>query len=229
VVRRRKREAETPTPSAPAAADAGEPATLAEARRITPIDIQQKEFRVAVRGYHEGDVDRFLDEVTEEMARLYAENKRLREDLEFSRTTRHDVSAGTEANALLRRAREEAARIMAEAREAAQRLGAAGPGAGAGAAAPAGAMAGFIARERAFLQSLATLIQEHAEGVKGDLRRTRDEAGEGTTGESAPGQDPGPGPETSDPAGPPTLQAPVLADDDSAEDRSVRELFWGED
>jgi DivIVA domain-containing protein len=210
VVRRRKREDEGPTPEAPAIPD---PTPLAEARRITPIDIQQKEFRVAMRGYHEGDVDRFLDEVTEEMARLYAENKRLREDLEFSRTTRHDVSAGTEADALLRRAREEAARIVAEAR-ATSAPGA--PEAGTGGAAAAG-LASFIARERAFLQSLATLIQEHAEGVKGDLRRTRDDPG-GTAGAGS-----------SDAGGPPTVQAPALADDDSSEDRSVRELFWGED
>ena len=42
-------------------------ATLAESRRITPVDIQQKEFRVAMRGYHEQDVDQFLDDVTEEV------------------------------------------------------------------------------------------------------------------------------------------------------------------
>jgi DivIVA domain-containing protein len=217
VVRRRKREDEGPTPEASPTPD---PTPLAEARRITPIDIQQKEFRVAMRGYHEGDVDRFLDEVTEEMARLYAENKRLREDLEFSRTTRHDVSAGTEAEALLRRAREEAARVLADARAAAAQAPGSGV-AGMGGSAGAG-LASFIARERAFLQSLATLIQEHAEGVKGDLRRTRDEPG--GAGEAA-----GAAPSDADTGGPPTVQAPALSEDDPSEDRTVRELFWGED
>jgi DivIVA domain-containing protein len=42
----------------------------AEPRRITPVEIQQKEFRLAMRGYHERDVDEFLDEITEEVARL---------------------------------------------------------------------------------------------------------------------------------------------------------------
>src|SRR5207247_994272 len=88
----------------------------AEPRRVTPADIQQKEFRMAMRGYNEQDVDRFLDEVTEEVARLYAENTRLLEELEVTRTTRMDVGAAAEADAILRRAREEADRLMAEAR-----------------------------------------------------------------------------------------------------------------
>src|SRR2546428_6916462 len=93
-----------------------ETTALVEPRHITPVDIQQKEFRVAMRGYHEQDVDQFLDDVTEEVARLYAENKRLREELEFVGTKRLDVAGANEAEVVLRRARDEAERLLAEAR-----------------------------------------------------------------------------------------------------------------
>ena len=36
--------------------------------RITPVDIQQAEFRLAFRGYNERDVDTFLDRVTEDLS-----------------------------------------------------------------------------------------------------------------------------------------------------------------
>src|ERR671932_823663 len=66
----------------------GEPAPSPEGRstRITPIDIQQKEFRLAFRGYNEREVDEFLDQLTEEVARLHADNRRLQEQVEFHRT-----------------------------------------------------------------------------------------------------------------------------------------------
>src|SRR5262249_4185546 len=51
-------------------------------KRLTPVDVQQKEFRLAMRGYNEREVDEFLDLVTEEMARLHAENTRLRAQVE---------------------------------------------------------------------------------------------------------------------------------------------------
>jgi DivIVA domain-containing protein len=138
----------------------------AQRDRITPVDIQKKEFRVAMRGYHEQDVDQFLDDVTEEVARLYAENKRLREELEFLGTRKLDAGAAGEAEALLRRAQEEADRILAAARtrgpDPARRSGTPGP------------LGPFISREREFLQSLAELIQSHAEAVKEELRRARE-------------------------------------------------------
>src|SRR4030095_7605760 len=87
-----------------------------EPRRITPVDIQQKEFRLAMRGYHERDVDECLDEITEEVARLYAENKRLREELESKAPGRFTTGSGTaEAEAALQQARDAAANILAEA------------------------------------------------------------------------------------------------------------------
>ena len=86
-----------------------------QGRRITPIDIQQKEFRLAFRGYNEREVDKFLDEVTEEIARLHADNKRLHEELEARGTVRLDTDAVNRADDILNRAREQAARIVAEA------------------------------------------------------------------------------------------------------------------
>jgi DivIVA domain-containing protein len=153
-----------------------------ETRRITPVDIQQKEFRVGFRGYTMGEVDAFLDEVTEEVARLYADNKRLREDAEFGRTSRLETSGAAEADAIVRQAREEAARLIAEATARASAIGAASapstPSQPGPAPAPAGPsteiMGIFLARERAFLQNMANLIQAHAEGVKQDVRRVRE-------------------------------------------------------
>ena len=61
---------------------------------IRPIDIQEKQFGKAVRGYKEEEVNQFLDEITIDMERLLdelrqtkEENSRLVEELE--RKTRH--------------------------------------------------------------------------------------------------------------------------------------------
>jgi DivIVA domain-containing protein len=53
--------------------------TPATRPRLTPIDVQQKEFRLAFRGYNERDVDEFLDLVTEELAAFTEENRRLQD------------------------------------------------------------------------------------------------------------------------------------------------------
>lgn len=50
--------------------------------RITPVDIHQKKFKRALRGYSEEDVDSFLDEVAGEMERLIQENIDLNEKVE---------------------------------------------------------------------------------------------------------------------------------------------------
>ena len=46
---------------------------------ITPIEIQNKEFRRAFRGYSEDEVDDFLKIVTEDFESLYKENMDLKE------------------------------------------------------------------------------------------------------------------------------------------------------
>ena len=64
---------------------------------IKPIDIQEKEFTKAVRGYKEDEVNEFLDEITIDLERILdelrqtkEENSRLVEELE-----RHRSSEGT--------------------------------------------------------------------------------------------------------------------------------------
>ncbi len=49
--------------------------------RITPLDIQQKQFPVKFRGFDEEEVDSFLELVREEMEELLRENSSQREDV----------------------------------------------------------------------------------------------------------------------------------------------------
>lgn len=49
--------------------------------RITPLDIQQKQFPVKFRGFDEEEVDSFLELVREEMEELLRDNSSLREDV----------------------------------------------------------------------------------------------------------------------------------------------------
>lgn len=184
-MRKKRKQAETAAPHL-------------ETKRISPVDIQQKEFRLAMRGYNERDVDQFLDEVTEEVARLYADNKRLREEVEFGKTTRLETTGAGEADGIIRQAREEAARIIAEATARASTIGAADPvgHAGGGPDSAAGAppneiMGIFLARERAFLQNMANLIQAHAEGVKQDVRRVREQVTRQVPAAESPAAQPG--------------------------------------
>ncbi|CAH2212778.1 DivIVA domain-containing protein [Tepidibacter aestuarii] len=48
---------------------------------ITPLDIENKEFRRALRGFKEEEVDEFLDEVKEDFEKLYKENIELKDKL----------------------------------------------------------------------------------------------------------------------------------------------------
>jgi cell division initiation protein len=52
--------------------------------KLTPLDIRHKEFRNALRGYNEDEVDVFLDEVADEVERLFKENIDLSERLEHA-------------------------------------------------------------------------------------------------------------------------------------------------
>ncbi len=49
---------------------------------LTPLDIQNKELRRSFRGYNEGEVDEFLDQLAQDYEWLYLENQRLKEKLE---------------------------------------------------------------------------------------------------------------------------------------------------
>ncbi|HEX8100834.1 MAG TPA: DivIVA domain-containing protein [Actinomycetota bacterium] len=164
-------------------------AARAEARRITPMDIQQKEFRLALRGYNERDVDEFLDAITEEMARLITDNSRLRDELEIR--DREARAAQAEAEATIRRARQEAARMLGEAEAQARGIQSVEEPAEPIDATPTvgsflkknsmvQAIRPFLGREREFLQSMARLIQEHADSVRDEVRQIREVPPDGT-------------------------------------------------
>ncbi len=234
--------------------------------RITPMDVQQVEFRLAFRGYNERDVDAFLDRITEDLAAAMEENQRLRAGGAVAPPAPivADVSsARSEAERIVAEAREEAARIV---RDAEARAAASG--------APSGdtraAVAPFLNTEREFLQSLGSLVQGHAEEIKHMVLALRARSEAATL--------PAPAPATAEPslrATPATVvaeedssdEAPVTASEDAATvqdevfapisvpdspddavreepatapappatlrqdsgERSLRELFWGED
>ena len=50
---------------------------------ITPMDIENKEFKKGFRGYHEDEVDEFLDRVKEDFENLYRENLDLKEKIKL--------------------------------------------------------------------------------------------------------------------------------------------------
>ena len=49
--------------------------------KLTPMDINNKEFKRGIRGYKPDEVDEFLDEVVENYEELYKENSRLKESI----------------------------------------------------------------------------------------------------------------------------------------------------
>lgn len=184
--------------------------------RLLPQDVQEKRFHLAFRGYNEREVDEFLDLVTEELARLHAENRRLRDELRALRAGAAGQGAtGPEAEATLRRAREEAARIVAEARararevlaEAEARTRAARPAEPGRPGLPA-EVAVLLAREKEFLRALAGLVQSHADGLKQEVRRLREARQGPTSATGAPPSAPVPEPtqpEPTQPSGPATV------------------------
>ena len=149
-------------------------------KRLTPIDVQQKVFRRAMlRGYHEQDVDDFLDEITEELALLLDEVRHLRERIATPPLTAGPelADANRTADEIVLRAREEAADILRRAR-----TDAIGSGGG-----DASALSPFLQRERMFLQDLSKLIQDHADAVR-DLARARARGTAGSNQESEPAE-----------------------------------------
>jgi cell division initiation protein len=49
--------------------------------KLTPLDIARRDFGLAFRGYHRGEVDEFLANVQEEFERIYKENNSLKEEV----------------------------------------------------------------------------------------------------------------------------------------------------
>jgi cell division initiation protein len=134
-------------------------------KRLTPLDVQQKEFRVSFRGYHERDVDAFLDLVTEELQRYEAEVMRLRTERAAFDPASFDLDAETQR--LLREARERAEAIVREAEARAAGIPTASG------AETRSVVAPYLNREREFLQSLGSLVQEHAQTIKTMVEEAR--------------------------------------------------------
>ncbi|AOY77385.1 DivIVA domain-containing protein [Clostridium formicaceticum] len=51
---------------------------------LTPLDIQNKEFKKGLRGYKENEVDEFLDEIMVHYEKLFKENAELKDKMEKS-------------------------------------------------------------------------------------------------------------------------------------------------
>ena len=140
---------------------------------ISPADIQRQEFGVSrFGGYRMRDVDEFLDRLTASTEAIIAENERMRGGGSPIVGTSDLDEVNRQADEIVQRARDEAARIVAEANEHAAALAG-----GATAVAVTGddraAVDAFLNRERDFLQSLATLVQGHAEAVKAMAKKSR--------------------------------------------------------
>ncbi|MCB9545202.1 MAG: DivIVA domain-containing protein [Myxococcales bacterium] len=94
---------------------------------ITPLDVDQKQFRVVLRGYDANEVNTFLSQVSRELEEVIRENKQLEEELrrrdenlrEYreneSRLREALVSAGRMTEEIKESARKEAELIRAEA------------------------------------------------------------------------------------------------------------------
>jgi DivIVA domain-containing protein len=210
--------------------------------RVSPADIQQVEFRLAFRGYNERDVDAFLDRLTEDLSWYLEENQRLR-----AGTGAVTATAGPDADAIVSKARDEAAEIVRRAEEEAAAIRAA---AGGGSGDTRAAVAPFLNREREFLQSLGSLVQNHAEEVKAMVLAIRARSGpaSGAASEAPGAGDAGATPDvTEPPAEARDLESSeatnrVIVDSATepayssegapageGRERSLRELFWGDD
>jgi DivIVA domain-containing protein len=116
----------------------------APAGRITPQDVQQKEFRVARfgAGYRMREVDEFLDQVTDAMSALVAESERLRR----GSADPGSVSGRPSAPPSVPPSEDDAGRTAVDA---------------------------FLRREKGFLQDLGGLVQAHAEELRSMVREGR--------------------------------------------------------
>ena len=112
--------------------------------RITPQEVQQKEFRVARfgAGYRMREVDEFLDQVTDAMSALVAENERL---LQGS-TSGSPASSRPSTPPSVPSLADDAGRVAVDA---------------------------FLRREKGFLQDLGGLVQAHAEELRSMVRDVR--------------------------------------------------------
>jgi DivIVA domain-containing protein len=119
---------------------------------ITPQEVQQKEFRVARfgAGYRMREVDEFLDQVTDAMSALVAENERLLRGSASGTPRANPPSDQPSRQASALPTTDDAGRAAVEA---------------------------FLRRERGFLQDLGALVQTHAEELRSMVRDVRRDIG----------------------------------------------------
>lgn len=101
---------------------------------ITPLDIQNKEFKKTIRGYNESEVDQFLDDIIKDHENLYKENLELKDKIvvlndqirkyDELETTLKDalIVAQTTADEVIRTARDKASLIVEDAELTAEKL-----------------------------------------------------------------------------------------------------------
>ena len=101
---------------------------------IRPVDVRRKEFKSGFRGYDANQVDDFLDEVADEFERTYSENRRMSDELTHLRSRLEQfeqlesairealVEAQQAAQDLRRNASKEAELVVREAKEQAHRI-----------------------------------------------------------------------------------------------------------
>ncbi len=95
--------------------------------KLTPLDIHHKEFTHALRGYNEAEVDAFLDQVADELERLFKENIDLSEknealeakvrDYQDMERTLHNtlLSAQRSSDEMMHKAQREADAVLKDA------------------------------------------------------------------------------------------------------------------
>ncbi|MDY0405733.1 cell division regulator GpsB [Virgibacillus sp. 179-BFC.A HS] len=73
--------------------------------KLSTKDILEKDFKVSMRGYHQEEVDEFLDTIMQdyeifqqEISRLQQENEQLRKSSEDGRTSRTQSAGSTQVN-----------------------------------------------------------------------------------------------------------------------------------
>jgi DivIVA domain-containing protein len=208
----------------------GEQAQSSGDGRLTPAEIQQVEFRLAFRGYNERDVDAFLDRITEELSSYLDEINRLRSGGAASPAVAvasaplggsAAAGAGSDARAAM-------APFLNREREFLQSLG--------------GLVQGHAEEIKALVLSLRGKVEAEARGAS-----ISSASGLGDGGSAAPGQPAAKTELENAVSSPPSVakSEPVVLNDASeppragdpetvsaerpSGERSLRDLFWGED
>ena len=226
--------------------------------RITPAEVQSVEFRLSFRGYNERDVDAFLDRITEDLSAYLGELAQLRGGAPIGVSTGGDADRA-EAEGILGQARTQAAAIVRQAEQeaAAIRAGAAaGTGDTRAAVAPflnterefLQSLGGLVQSHAEEIKQMVFALRSRSEGASPDAASavpaspapaalasppagaTAAEIRE-RLGQPAPPPDPGStdeAPIVIDAATEPAYSSEGAPANDTRE-RSLRELFWGED